>query len=386
MIKKTLTAIFTFIVCIYSENVKAYPSFIGHGYTSCINCHYNPFGAGPLTDYARAVAATTISSRNFYPDSMTDEKLANSSGFLFNKPQNTWLRAQMNYRGFQLVRNPNSTLNEKTMWINMQADARLILKFGENDRFIAVGNVGYAPPAQNAKDKQDVWRSREYYMGYKVTPKIGVYAGLMDKIYGIRVVEHIAYSRIYPQVTQNDQSHSVTGHFIGESWEAGAQFLAGNLMQDPEIRMSGYAATAEKTILGIHRLGGSFISTSNSFNKIQSMALHARLNLKEGSALLFEMGKTTQTVVQTQKEKGTYYGLFQTYLRPARGWYVLNNVEYLKNNIEEDPYTIRWGPGVQYFPIQRLELRFDLYNTRNFSKDASSKDSWMYLFQTHVWL
>ena len=384
--KKLSTFIFTFIVCFYSENVKAYPSFIGHGYTSCINCHYNPFGAGPITDYGRAVAATTISSRSFYPNSMTDEKLANTSGFLFNKPKNTWLRSQINYRGFQLVRNPNSTLNEKSMWINMQADARLIFKLGENDRFIAVGNVGYAPPPQNSKDKQDVWRSREYYMGYKITPKIGVYAGLMDKIYGIRVVEHIAYSRIYPQVTQNDQSHSITGHFIGESWEAGAQVLSGNLMQDPEIRMKGYAATAEKTILGIHRLGGSFISTANNFLEIQSMALHARLNLKEGSALLFEMGKTTQMAVQSQIAKGSYYGLFQTYLRPARGWYVLNNVEYLKNNIEEDPYTVRWGPGIQYFPLQRLELRFDLYNTRNFTKDASSKDSWMYLFQTHVWL
>ena len=58
----------------------------------------------------------------------------------------------------------------------------------------------------------------------------------------------------------------------------------------------------------------------------------------------------------------------------------------IKNNIEEEPYTIRWGPGVQYFPFQRLELRFDLYNTRNFSTEASTKDNWMYLFQTHVWL
>jgi hypothetical protein len=388
MFAKFLPVLFIMLACFYSENAKAYPNFIGHGYTSCINCHYNPFGGGPLTDYARAVAATTISSRNFYPESMTDERLANSSGFLFNKPENTWLRAQINYRGFQLVRNPNSSTQEKTMWINMQADARLILKFGENDRFIAVGNVGYAPPERNAPAgaEEDTWRSREYYMGYKITPKIGVYAGLMDKIYGIRVIEHIAYSRVYPQVTQNDQTHGITGHYIGESWEAGLQMFAGNLMQDAEIRMKGFAATAEKTIFGLHRLGGSFISSENDYLKLNSAALHARMNLKEGSALLFEVGRTTQTVVQSKKEKTSHYGLLQTYLRPARGWYVLNNVEYIKTNIEEDPYSIRWGPGVQYFPFQRLELRFDLYNTRNFSKEASTKDNWMYLFQTHVWL
>lgn len=376
-----------FFIIFYSQNVQAYPNFIGHGYTSCINCHYNPFGGGPITDYARAVAATTISSRNFYPESISDEKLANSSGFLFNKPKNTWLRSQLNYRGFQLVRNPNSSSQEKTMWINMQADARLILKFGENDRFIAAGNVGYAPPEKNASTtKQDKWRSREYYMGYKITPKIGVYAGLMDKIYGIRIIEHIAYSRIFPQVTQNDQTHGITGHYIGESWEAGLQIFAGNLMQETGIQMKGFALTGEKTLLGIHRLGGSFISSENDYLKLSSMALHARMNLKEGSALLFEIGRSTQTVTRTNKANTSQYGLLQTYLRPARGWYLLNNVEYIKNNIEEDPYTIRWGPGVQYFPIQRIELRFDLYNTRNFSKEASTKDNWMYLFQTHVWL
>lgn len=387
MLTKYLPVLLILVLSLLPKNAKAYPNYIGHGYTSCTNCHYNPFGGGPLTDYGRAVSATTISSRNYFPESMTDEKLANSSGFFFNRPKNTWLRSQLNYRGFQLVRNPNSSSQEKTMWINMQADARLILKFGENDRFIGVGNVGYAPPEKNAPpDKQDTWRSREYYMGYKITPKIGVYAGLMDKIYGIRIIEHIAYSRIYPQVTQNDQTHGLTGHYIGESWEAGLQMFAGNLLQESEIRMKGYAATAEKTVYGIHRLGGSYISSENKYLSLNSMALHARMNLKEGSSLLFEIGRSTQTVVKTKNDKTSHYGLLQTYLRPARGWYLLNNIEYIKANIEEDPYTIRWGPGIQYFPLQRIELRFDLYNTRNFSKEASTKDNWMYLFQTHVWL
>ena len=80
MLTKLLSVFLILLTFLYSKNAKSYPNFIGHGYTSCINCHYNPFGGGPLTVYARAVAATTISSRNFYPDSMTDERLANSSG------------------------------------------------------------------------------------------------------------------------------------------------------------------------------------------------------------------------------------------------------------------------------------------------------------------
>lgn len=366
----------------------AYPNFIGHSYTSCLNCHYNPFGGGPLTDYGRAVSATTISSRALYPKSWDEEKIAYTSGFLFRKPKRNWLRTQVNYRGFQLVRNPGSTEAETKQWINMQADARMILKFGENDKFVAVGNFGYAPTPQSQlpDDKQSEWRSREYYLGYRFTPRFGVYAGLMDKVYGLRVVEHIAYSRTVPQVTQNDQTHGAVLHYIGETWEGGAQIFQGNLSQDKDIQMKGYSGTFEKTVFDLHRLGLSFLTSQNDYLELVSAAGHARFNLKEGSAVLMELGQTTQKVKNTGDKNTSRYGLLQTSLRPFRGLYFLTNVEYIKRNVDEEPYSVRWGPALQLFPIQRLELRLDVYNTRNFSPESSTKDSWMYLLQTHVWL
>lgn len=377
-----------FTISFLIKDAQAYPNFIGHGYTSCLNCHYNPFGGGPLTDYGRAVGATTISARHLYPDSMTDERLANSSGLLFNKPDYSWLRGQFNYRGFQLVRNPNSSSSETKTWINMQADARLILKLGENDRFVAVANLGYTPPAKGKHQlkSSDNWRSREYYMGFRITPKIGVYAGLMDKLYGLRVIEHIAYSRLTPQVTQNDQTHSLMTHLVTDNWEGGLQYFVGNIEQEEDLRMKGVSATAERTVFGIHRLGGSFLSSKNMYSEISSYSLHGRFNLKEGSSVLAEFGQTNLTSINTDYKLVSQFGLLQTYLRPARGIYLLTNIEYLKKDVDLDPYSVRWGPGVQYFPMQRIELRFDLYNTRNFAKEASTKDSWMYLFQTHVWL
>lgn len=383
---KSIILFLTFLFV--SLTAQAYPNFIGHNYTSCLNCHYNPFGGGPLTDYGRAVSATTISSRAFYPKSWDEEKIAYSSGFLFRKPKQNWLRTQINYRGFQLVRNPGSKEAETKQWINMQADARLILKFGENDKFVAVGNLGYAPEPQTTipGDDQGQWRTREYYMGYRFTPRLGVYAGFMDKIYGLRVIEHIAYSRSLPQVTQNDQTHGAMVHYIGETWEGGAQFFAGNLSQDKDIQMKGYSGTFEKTVFDIHRLGASFLSSKNEYLELTSAAGHARFNLKEGSSVLLELGQTTQKVLSNAEDTTARYGLLQAYLRPVRGVYFLTNVEYIKRNIEEEPYAVRWGPALQTFPIQRLELRLDVYNTRNFAPDASTKDSWMYLFQTHVWL
>src|SRR5690606_14208826 len=122
-------------------------------------------------DYGRVVSATLLSSGALYPDSYTEEQVAYTSGFLLRKPKQDWLRTQINYRGFQVVQNPGSTKNEQKRWINMQADARAILKFGENDRFIAVANYGYAPlPESFSKEDESEWRSREHYVGFKFTP------------------------------------------------------------------------------------------------------------------------------------------------------------------------------------------------------------------------
>ena len=76
-----------FFMILLSGRGWSYANFIGHGYPSCINCHFNPFGNGQLTDYGRAVSATAISAKTFYPKSWNEEKIAYTSGFLFRKPK-----------------------------------------------------------------------------------------------------------------------------------------------------------------------------------------------------------------------------------------------------------------------------------------------------------
>lgn len=372
-----------------SAKVHAYVNFIGHGYTSCLNCHYNPSGGGPINDYGRVVAATLISSGALYPDNVTEEQVANASGFLFRKPKQNFFRTQINYRGFQLVRDPGGDTETKR-WINMQADARAILKLGENDKFVAVLNYGYSPLPQGEKidgvKNQTEWRSREHYIGYRATPKFGVYAGLMDKVFGLKTIEHTAYSRTFPQMTQNDQTHGLMGHYLADKWEFFGQYFVGNLSQEDQLRQKGFSGMAERTIFDTHRIGASVSQSKNEFLQLLSYSAHTKLNLKEGSAVLAEVGQTSRSTENGANENVGRFALLQTYLRPVRGLYVLSNIEYNKEDTKRSDYTVRWGPGVQYFPIQKLEVRFDIYNIRNFAPDTSTKDNWYYLVQTHIWL
>lgn len=370
----------------FLNSAHAYPHFIGHGYPSCINCHYNPLGNGPLTDYGRSVGATAVASGMFYPKKMAEESVASLSGFLFRTPIQDHIRTQLNYRGLFLTQNPGSTI-EKKQWINMQADGQLILKFLEDDRLTFVGDFGYSPPAnQTTTEKSKNFRTREYYIGYRISPEIGVYSGFMDKAYGIRIAEHIAFSRTIPQMTQNDQTHGVMVHYLKDEWEGAAHVFLGNLTQESNIRQKGLSVMMERVVGEDHRLGFSVLKTFGDYLSLLSFSAHSRLNLKEGSALLVEMGQTKKTTQNGSGDRNSRYALLQTYLRPIRGLYFVANIEYLKGDLSSDSSSMRWGPGIQFFPIQKTEFRLDTYNTRNFNPNASTQDNWMILLQTHVWL
>jgi hypothetical protein len=378
---------FLLLLFLITPRVWAYPNYIGHNYNSCINCHYNPFGGGQLTDYGRSIDATLISSNKLYPKTWTEEKIGASSGFLFSKPKNTWFRPQINYRGFRVVNNPGGA-RKQAQWINMQEDVRLTLKFMEHDKLIFVGDYGKQPILQTPPQgwHQQDYRSRNLYVGYRFTKKFGLYAGLMDKVYGIRVVEHIAFTRTNTFTTMNDQTYGVTGHYANDKWEGGVHAFIGNFNQDSPYRMKGASTMWERTVFKAHRLGASFMTQKNDFLSMNSYSVHGRFNFREGSALLAELGETHRTSHDNTAAANSRFGLLQGSVRPWRGVYFLTNVDYQRVDLNQSNYTVRWGPALQYFPIQRVELRTDVYDTRNFAPNTASKDSWTYLLQTHIWL
>jgi hypothetical protein len=387
MIKSLL--FFTLILSSFlGSKAFAYPHFIGLGYNSCITCHYNPFGNGPINDYGRAVSGTAIAGRDFFDENKQEELIASETAFFMKEAINKHLRPFVGYRGLLYKSNVGQE-GSKVDYIHMQLDANLVGKFGEKDQFIASGTFGYAPIPRALKntpagDAMKEYRTREHYIGYRPKPNFGIYFGLMDKTYGIRVAEHTAFSRITPQLTMDDQAHGAVLHYAGTSFEAGLNAFVGNLATKQDVRTKGFAGTFEQTVFEKNRIGASVLSQKNDYLKTLATAIHTRSQITYGTSVMFELGKVDKTPAIGGETSKEYYALLQNHIKTHRGLYFLNSVEYFKSSLDKN-YRMRFGPGLQYYPFSKLELRADVYNTRNFNQEANSKDRWDAMMQIHAW-
>ena len=383
---KLKVASLLFLAFIFNQKLFAYPQFVGHGYNTCLTCHYNPFGNGPLNDYGRAISATAISGRSIYSDSYSEENIAANSGFLGSLAKSSWLKPSIDYRGLQYFRGIGTDESEKE-FIQMQIDGNIVLKTSDN-KLLASGTVGYAPVPRALKNtNQDVkkYRSREHYIGYRPDPKWGIYAGLMDKIYGLRIAEHSSFARSINNLSQNDQSYGLQFHYNHDKFEVGAGYFTGQFNQDESLRQKGFSVKMDYKRSSNSALGFSVLKSKNEFVEQFSFAGHFIGAIGLGSSILLEVGKATFTpTFSGGSEDDNLYLLGQTYLKIMRGLYLFNQIEILEK--KEGATNMRFGPGLQYFPMQRLEFRTELYNTRNFSKKVSNNDTWDLLVQAHLWL
>ena len=109
------------------------------------------------------------------------------------------------------------------------------------------------------------------------------------------------------------------------------------------------------------------------------------MGVGKGSALMVELGESSKTQVSGEVEIKSRYALTQGYFQTSRGAFGIMTMEYFKQNLDRESYVMRFGPGFQYFPVPRVELRADIYNTRIFSDSLVSDDTWDLTGQLHLW-
>lgn len=371
---------------LFSSFAWSYPEFIGYKYSSCITCHFNGHGNGPLNDYGRALWSAEIAGRMFAGDA-TDEQLGESSHIFGKADTPWWIRPGIKSRGLAYQSDPGSSAgNSKFHYILMQAEVNAAIFFDHDQNFGIIGSYGYAPLPENYNGpEKNWWISREHYIRWQPKENWWLYLGMLDKVYGIRIINHTAYSRMMTGLAQNDQAHSLILQYINPNWELSFDVFAGNLYQDADLRQKGASTMFEYEIIQAWRLGLSALYSSNDYVQNQRIGVHSRYGLGYGSALLTEIGLITDTPKGKTAKTG-YYGYAQATQRLVRGYHLFVAGQAYKSELKrEQDDKLKAEFGFLIFPMARMEFRFELENGMAYNDDALvKKDTWTLLAQLHL--
>ena len=367
-----------------SPNAQAYPNAIAMDYPSCINCHYHPAGDGILTDYGRTIGVNSYSAKPFWAPNTKEEDIQKFGDFLFpgfNSIQK-YIRPQLNYRGLEYWTNFNAPKPIAPQYINMEADASVVVRANDDNTLFVAAALGRVPMGNG----QNSWISRYHYLAYRPTDAIGFYVGLMDITYGIKIPDHIAFSREETGLAENDQAHSFLFHYLKENYEIFAQGFLGNLSQEADLRQKGGSLMAEAGATQEVRYGASFLYSTNDYRKRILSGLHARIKISDGSAILAEGGMIRYIPFADPMSTG-FYGLLQPSFKIVRGFYALMTAEvYSQDWIDGTPRLVRFTPGFQWFLIPKVELRTEMSITRTLGQALGESDPLNLMVQVSAWL
>jgi hypothetical protein len=231
------------VVLLWPERAEAYPWMIRHHYTPCSVCHFDPSGAGPLTNYGRAIGDSILASPGIADDAES------KPGFFFGAVETPeWLTIGVDGRLLWLGSKTRETPMTKRL-IYMQADASATI---DVSNFVALGTLGFAADgalgAALTRSVDNNLVSRQHWLGYHFAgPGLMVRAGRMNLPYGLRTLEHTLWIRSFTGTDINDdQQYGASLSFSREMIRGEVMAIAGNFQLRPDdYRERGYSAFVE---------------------------------------------------------------------------------------------------------------------------------------------
>jgi len=367
---------------------QAYPNFIAYGYSTCLTCHTNGLGSGPINDYGRGLWAAEIASRSLYSKSTKLERISELSGFVGNAENLPWwVRPHMKYRGIMVQRNPGSKASTQKFY-HMQIDVGTSLYFDQEQKYSLTYTLGYIPNSESlAKNSINRFMPREYFARVQITEPLWLYAGKLEKVFGIRNVDHTSFSRAPQELGQNTQSHGAVAHWLKENYELAANVFTGDQASlNPKSEQKGFSLWSEFEVQPRQRLGFSVLRSNNDSQKSILLAgAHWRQALAKGSAIMFEYGLIQKIDKSLNTAGNGSYTFVESYIELSRGYNLLVNLErYNSDTAANTPEQWKYGLGMMMFPINRFEFRVHAQHFRQVSSEEASPDNWSLQGQLRV--
>lgn len=365
-----------------ASQTEAYPQFIGHGYTSCLTCHFSPTGGGALNDYGRALYAVEVSRKPFWSDK-TDDQLGEEAGFLGKKPLPYWIRPGIKYRRLVQEINPGSS-NKIEGDYRMQLDLNLNIFSDDTQTKGLITTLSHlhrpraALPNRPISKDMENFAMREYFWRQQIGEMHWVSVGFMDKPFGIKHADHTATNRVTLPLAQNDQVHGVQYSRFGQKTEFHIMAFAGNLHLGGEEQRAGGSWMFEYEPVEKMRYGFSGFYQEDPIDAITGFSVHTKIGLLDHNAWLFEIGSRKQ-------KEWTPFIFSQLSMNLTRGVYLEPTFQFTQSELHDSgTQTTKAGLGVLYFPFQRLELRAQAINVGTKQQGRIGSESWVAQLQLHL--
>lgn len=374
---------------LFSASAFAYPDFISYGYNTCISCHFNSHGNGPLTDYGRALFSQEIASRAFVPKKVDDETLAGHSQFIPGVDLPFWIRPSLKARYLYLLENPGSSQSQKH-FIRMQRDVNMTFAADRDQKIILQLNLGLTNESQTdyyQNGKKVSYVSREHYIRFFPVKKLLLAAGLMDIAYGLRTGDHTSLARDPLGFGYDDQVHGALAQWFEEKWDGTVHAFVGDLSEPKHARRTGESVMFEYLTSETNKAGFSVMQAKSEDVKQFRAAIHDRFGIPnvKGSSIIGELGYRGDKNLQSLAASQGLYAVLQSIINISRGYNIQTSIErYQKDFKSTASETSRWTLGFLTFPLQRTEFRFGIVQYKTYSPTLAAQDITQLQGQLHV--
>ena len=390
-----------------SPSAAAYPWMIRHEYSACVLCHADPSGGGLLTEYGRAQSEILL--RTQYGKAVDDPGKVGEFLFgAFTMPDALLLGGDA--REAILYVKPEGAPSTNDVFL-MQGDLEGQVTVS---RLRANASIGFAQEgalaASITKGSKNNLVSRLHWLGVDLGSdnQFLIRAGRMNLPFGLRSVEHVAWTRVYTRTDSNDQQQDGAAFaFNVPNLRGEVMAIAGNFQESPDaFRERGYSAYVEWDPVAQFALGASSLVTHANHGVDptgtplpgdlirQAHGIFARavpwkpLVLSMESDILYDSQPPTFTN-GAQNGAGSVTQL-QADLEPIQGVHVIGIGEmlYRKSDVPGPEDIAPWWRGwlvLNWFFAPHADVRLDgIYESDAFSGERLGVTT--LLAQLHVFL
>lgn len=193
---------FTLLTAALALPSAAEPMFISKQYTRCASCHFSPTGGGLLTPYGRSLSREDLSTTGRHAGNAREQE------FLFGVLGKTSekLSLGLEFRPARLKLDFDGGSFERNFLMN--ADLKAAFRSGPWTVYAETGRQG--------RTSSPVYKSFEHWVAYQKEKGLGIRVGRFLPAFGVRVVDHSAFTRTPLGFNTMDQLYAVELSHLSE--------------------------------------------------------------------------------------------------------------------------------------------------------------------------